>query len=47
MILNKYIKTELYLNINKYEFHAAEIKYLSFIISNKEIKINPEKIIII
>ena len=45
LILNKFIKIKFYLNINKCEFHAAEIKYLNLIIFNKKIKINSEKII--
>ena len=44
-MLNKLIKTEFYLNINKCEFHAAEVKYLGLIISDKKIRINPEKVI--
>ena len=44
-MLSKLIKTGFYLNINKYEFHAAEVKYLNLIISDKIIKMNSEKII--
>ena len=39
------MKTEFYLNINKCEFHGAEIKYLNFIISDKKIKMDSEKVI--
>ena len=35
-MLSKFIKTEFHLNINKYQFHAAEIKYLNLIISDKK-----------
>ncbi len=44
IILEKLRKTELYLNIKKYEFKIKTVKYLSLIITDEEIKINPVKI---
>ncbi len=44
IILKKLRKTELYLNIKKYEFKIKTVKYLNLIITDEEIKINPAKI---
>ena len=46
-MLGKFIKVKFYLNINKYEFHATEVKYLNLIIFNKKIKIIKKKIIVV
>ena len=46
-MLLKLKKTNLYLNINKYEFHFITIKYLNFIIIIEIIQMNFNKIKII
>ena len=46
-ILLKLKKADLYLNIDKCEFHVITIKYLSLIIIIKDIQMNPDKIKII
>ena len=46
-ILNKLQKIELYLNINKCDFHIIRVKYLDLIIIIDEIEINFKKIKII
>jgi hypothetical protein len=44
LILEVLTKTGLYLNINKYEFYVLEVKYLGLIISDIDIRMDPEKI---
>jgi signal peptidase I len=44
LILEILTEAGLYLDINKCEFHISEVKYLGLIISNKNIRIDPEKI---
>ena len=46
-ILKKFKKINLFLNINKYDFHVIRIKYFKLIIIIKEIQINYYKINII
>ena len=44
-VLNKLKKAGFYLDINKYEFEIASIKYLGFIIeAGKGIHMNPDKV---
>ena len=42
-ILKKLQKTELYLNINKYDFYIKRIKYFGLIIIIDKMEINPKK----
>jgi len=44
LVLGKLMEAGLHLDINKCEFHATEVKYLGLIISDKGIKMDPEKI---
>jgi hypothetical protein len=44
LILEILTEAGLYLDINKCEFYVLEIKYLGLIISDKNIRIDPEKI---
>ena len=46
-MLLKLKKADLYLNINKCEFHVITIKYLNFIIIIEDIQMNLDKIKII
>ena len=46
-ILKKLKQINLYLNINKCDFHIIKIKYLKLIIITKEVKMNLKKIKII
>ena len=46
-MLFKFKKTDLYLNIDKCEFHVITIKYLNFIIIIKNIQMNFDKIKVI
>ena len=46
-ILNKLQKAELYLNINKCDFHITRVKYFDLIIIIDEIEMNFKKIEII
>ena len=43
-ILQRFKKTNLYFDINKYEFFIKQIKYLHFIITIENVKINSTKI---
>jgi hypothetical protein len=46
-ILQRLREAGLQININKYEFNITSTKYLGFIISTEDIRINPEKIVVI
>jgi len=43
-VLRRLLKSELYLDIGKCEFHRKEAKYLGLIISTEGIKMDPEKV---
>ena len=43
-VLTKLFEVELQLNIDKYEFHIFEVKYLGLIITLEKIKINSVKV---
>jgi len=43
-VLRRLLKNELYLDIDKCEFHKKEVKYLGLIISTEGIKMDPEKV---
>jgi hypothetical protein len=44
LVLEVLTEAGLHLDINKCEFHVSEVKYLGLIISDKNIRIDPEKI---
>ena len=43
-ILKKLQQADLYLNINKCEFHTKQVKYLELIIITEDLKINSKKV---
>ena len=43
-MFKRLIEIKIYLNIHKCEFHVIKIKYLKFIVTIDEIKMNFEKI---
>ena len=43
-MLEKFKQINLYLNINKYQFHVKKIMYLNLIIITKSLKMNSKKI---
>ena len=43
-VLAKLEKVDLRLKMLKYKFHQKQVKFLGFIISNKGIKIDPDKV---
>ena len=43
-VLAKLRKYNLLINLEKSEFYIKETKYLGFIVSEKEVRIDPEKI---
>ena len=43
-VLRRLLENELYLDIDKCEFHKKEVKYLGLIISTEGIKMDPEKV---
>jgi hypothetical protein len=44
LVLEALTEAGLHLDINKCEFHVSEVKYLGLIISDKDIRMDPEKI---
>ena len=43
-VLRKLKQYRLYLQPGKYKFYIKEIEFLGFVISNKDIKIDPKKV---
>ena len=43
-VLDKLLKVDLFLNINKYNFYIREVKYLSLIITINRLKIELKKL---
>ena len=46
-VLKRLYNTSLQINLKKCEFHVTRTKYLGFIISTNNIKVNPDKISIV
>ena len=43
-MLKRFIETKLYFDIDKQKFFVTKIKYLNFIITTKNVKMNLKKI---